>query len=182
MELGCDPFIKSRDGKNAFHWATRIGNTSVLKCLTASFTIDQIYEMLNTETEDTFRMKPLQLAARFDHVEAFAFIISLEQRNRETCIHTTYSYNQANFKHPIISSNEQDTKMDEETDDHYSIFCPKCFTNNNMYKPDHNNDTIFHLMVRYGAANTYRYFTYQILIFFIKYNNPKIIMFQRYYF
>lgn len=84
MQLGCDPFIAGKDGKNAFHWAARVGLTSVLRAIAEASPLERIHELLNTPTNDAHKLKPLYLAARFDHVEAFSYLMSLEQKNRET--------------------------------------------------------------------------------------------------
>jgi ankyrin repeat protein len=138
MDVGWDPFIMSNDGKNAFHWAARVGNLSVLTAIASACTSTQLSMLLNTPTSDKSRLKPLILSAKFDHAEAFAYLMKLEQKSRKTCIHNTYP----------------------EVDGHkaYSNFCEKCFTNNNIYTPDENGDTWLHHVVRQGSMNVYRFF------------------------
>lgn len=83
MELGYDPFIMSKDGKNAFHWAARVGSADVLKKISEFLTFSQIMMLLNTPTEDHLKMKPISIAAKFDHMEAFAFLCDLEFSTEE---------------------------------------------------------------------------------------------------
>ena len=83
MELGYDPFIMSKDGKNAFHWAARIGNADILRKISEFLTFNQIMMLLNTPTEDQMRMKPISIAAKFDNMEAFAFLWDLEFSTEE---------------------------------------------------------------------------------------------------
>ena len=77
LDLGADPFIASRDGKNAFHWATRIGNLEVLKTLMSGYTDEQVDEMLECKTGDFYHMKPIHLAVRFDHIEVFKYLTTI---------------------------------------------------------------------------------------------------------
>ena len=84
IKLGADPFLMSEDGKNAFHWATRIGCKNTLELLIDGLPSTEIHRMLNTSTENELKMKPLFIAARFDQVGIFEYILSLEQKNRKT--------------------------------------------------------------------------------------------------
>ena len=68
---------------NAFHWAARIGNAQILRKIAESLTFNQIMMLLNTPTQDQFKMKPLSIAAKFDHMEAFAFLCELEFSTEE---------------------------------------------------------------------------------------------------
>ena len=90
LDLGADPFLMSNDGLNSFHWATRIGNKNILELLIKDLPGPKIHRMLNTPTGNEFRLKPIFLAARFDQVSPFELFLSLEQRNRKSCVHTTY--------------------------------------------------------------------------------------------
>lgn len=124
LQLGCDPAIMSRDGKNAFHWAARIGNKEALETMADILPSQKIYEFLNTCTLDAYKMKPIRLAARFDNLTAFSVLLNLEQRNRDTCIHTTYAANEEGVKE-------------------YNHFCEKCFAKNNIYTPDEDGKNLF---------------------------------------
>jgi ankyrin repeat protein len=82
LELGADPSISSRDGKNAFHWAARTGNALVIETISEQLPYMKIKELLNTPSDDSHKMKPTHLAARFDHSKAFQVLLILEQKNR----------------------------------------------------------------------------------------------------
>jgi len=138
MELGYDPFIMSKCGKNAFHWATRTGNDTALRTIVKNWTRDQVNELLNTETKDRFKLKPLILAAKHDQVDSLSYLMELEQKNRTTCIHNTYQAN-------------------ENGEKEYKRLCGKCFAVNNLYMPDKNGDTIMHHIIREGSQKVYKF-------------------------
>ena len=68
---------------NAFHWAARIGSAEILRKISEYLTFNQVMMLLNTPTQDQFKMKPLSIAAKFDHMEAFAFLCDLEFSSEE---------------------------------------------------------------------------------------------------
>ena len=88
MKLGGDQFLQSNDGKNAFHWAARIGTTSALKAIIESSTNEQVEKLLNCETNDEHKIKPIHIAARYDQAQAFSYLFNLEKHNRESCSHS----------------------------------------------------------------------------------------------
>lgn len=83
LELGADPAITSRDGKNALHWAARTGNLFVINTITEKLPYMKIKELLNIPTHDSLKMKPLHLAAKFDNLKAFSVLLGFEQKNRQ---------------------------------------------------------------------------------------------------
>mmetsp|Transcript_10684 Transcript_10684/g.10558 ORF Transcript_10684/g.10558 Transcript_10684/m.10558 type:complete len:105 (+) Transcript_10684:285-599(+) len=90
IKLGADPFLMSNDGRNAFHWATRIGSKNILEALVSSIPSSQLQRVLNTSVQDGYGMKIIHIAARFNNLSLFEYIMSLEQQNRKTCLHTTF--------------------------------------------------------------------------------------------
>lgn len=117
LQLGANPFLASNDGKNAFHWASRIGNKEAIEAMTEVLSTDQIRELLDSQTNDEHNLKPIQLAAKHDTISVFPLLMNLEQKNREHCIHHTYP------------ANADGTKD-------FTSFCDKCFAKNNIYTPD----------------------------------------------
>lgn len=136
MTLGADPFLVSTDGRNSFHWATRIGNKKILETLVDNIPSSDIIKMLNTPIRDGFGMKLIHIAARFNNTSLFEYIMTLEQKNRDTCIHNTYP-------------------PDENGEKEFKHFWKKCFANNNIYTPNSKGDTILHIIVRFGATRVY---------------------------
>lgn len=47
----------------------------------------------------------------------------------------------------------------------FNKLCDKCFTNN-LYIPDHNGDTLIHIVVRFGAEKIFKF----LMALFIKSN------------
>lgn len=168
MELGCDPFIASKDGKNAFLWAARIGAASVLKIIAENLTSLQVRTLLDTESKDGLKLKPIQMAARFDHMEAFACILDLE-------FFTETSANKDTFEKEKEDGEVPSDSKRMLTDESISRICKAILSDpaseqpedlpvvnnsrtDNVFKPDENGDTLLHLIVRHSSTNVYRFF------------------------
>ncbi|CAI2366068.1 unnamed protein product [Moneuplotes crassus] len=136
VKLGADPFLKSNDGRNAFHWATRIGEKPVLETLVSCIPSSDVTRMLNIPVEDGYELKPIHIAARFDNLALFEYIMELEQKCSKTCLHTTYL-------------RSKDPNKD------FIKVCPLCFEDNNIYSPNSKGDSLLHIIVRFGAIKVF---------------------------